>query len=181
MSTGYGEGGYGLTPYGGPLDSIETAKLVWPSAWLPFFPDNNHYKILSALLAPADSFNSYVEAVQDAFHISTAEGKELEKLGELVDVHRRDAESDAKLRQRIILRTAAGIIEPTTDNVQRYIRKVYSATYSDFSISVRSSEPVLEVDVDSTVQTDSVFTQSEAESLITRALPAGHSASVSTV
>lgn len=181
MTTGYGEGGYGLTPYGGATDSIETAAAEWPSRWLPFFRTTNHYKIISALVATGDAFNSFAKNVRAATHVGTATGTELEKLGELVGVNRRDAESDAKLRQRIILSTAAGLIEPTTNNVSRYIRKLYQATYDDFTLTFSSSEPTMTVEVDSTVQSDSEFTVSESEALIGRALPAGHAVDVVTV
>jgi hypothetical protein len=104
-----------LFEIGAEHNSLLRLKQTWPSDALAFQGEN---RALAGTLAESIDKNfRQLDAVREARHIGDAAGSQLERIGRLVGVRRREDESDAKYRARVQGTAAAGRSSGTFDDL----------------------------------------------------------------
>lgn len=163
-------------------DNIETAVDEWGNLALPPIYDegSNIRKLLKALLSEHDRIDSDLKDILDGRHLSTATGKELDRIGELGNVLRKDGESDDKYRARIRAKLTAGNSSATFDDIALFITTTLSVDPEGVTISTDfATSPtavITEIDYD---DLDGLqITDTEFSDIVATLVPAGHTTRV---
>jgi hypothetical protein len=142
---------------------------------VPLSPETDLYKLLEATDKENSRINLDIESLYDNRFIETATGEELEKIGELVGVRRKNAEGDEKLRKRI----TAEFIAQASDTTYRTFAIATLAILETNPRAIDIEKPPDSVDkvvnlyVDGGALADNPLTNTEIASLLDRTVSAG--------
>lgn len=161
--------------------NISTAEQNWDSG-LAFGKDTNLHSLVKSLLAAADATDDELDDVYHSQHIDTAEGDDLDKFGDLVNLPRKSGESDSKYRARVKARLSIGTIGTTTDQFIEFGATVLETNAKNIQLSYpndRVADPAqINFIADSSVYDNVDLTPQEVVSLLEDAVPAGHAVNV---
>jgi hypothetical protein len=162
-------------------DHVLTDELAgaWPTPGIPFRGRNADFAGTLAEHLAADARE--LDAILDARRIQTAAGKQLDDLGRRFGgISRKTNELDDKYRRRIIGRVTAERSSGTFRDLLSAATTVIGTTENSITLS-RQPDATALVSVDQSVIDASVLTPAEIESILTAAVPAGHSVTVQVV
>jgi len=179
---GYGRGGYGSGGYGdgGYPDSgaLQQLRGAFADTVIDVESGGELYAIEAALATELNriSFQSQLPILDHA--IGTAQGGAIDRIGLLVGVTRRSGESDASVRQRVVLAGMASIASGTTNELMQLTAEAYEVDVDNsslsFPIDLASAPATFQVDVDSQVANDAALDTDTIEAILERAAAAGH-------
>lgn len=155
--------------------NISEAEREWDSP-VDFSPNSNTYALMDALLSVSDRIDNDLEEVYEQIHIDSATGRELNKIGELVDVDRDTGEGDDKYRARIKASFRAATIGTTFDQFVQFCATVLSTQIDNlnFRTNYDAAPAAVTVGADPSVYDDVNLSSSEVINLLGRGVPAGH-------
>lgn len=132
----------------------------------------NLYKLLTVLHSENKRLDANLDDLYDERFLDTATGKELEKIGELVGINRKDQESDEKLRVRIRAGFAAAASDSTYESFASAVLSILDASPKAIDIKTppETHPKVVEVEVDGAVMSESPLTDSELQVLLNGAV-----------
>lgn len=156
--------------------NTDTADSEWDNDALDFTEGSNIYALMRALLSEADRIDSDLEDIKNAHHIDTATGKELEKLGQLVDLPRKQNESDDKYRARLKTQFRVGNIGSTFEDFAQFAAVMLDTDIDNiyFIFKFDVNPATVEVNVDPDIYESVALSKSEVDEFLGRAVPAGH-------
>jgi hypothetical protein len=139
-------------------------------------PDSDFQAWLEAFATEYDRIDSDQSDVLEAHHVTTAEGSELERIGQLFNVRRRTNETDEQLRQRIKIRGSIAVTSGTTNEMMELSKLALECEYSDlsFPIDLATSPAVFPVETTQQVVDDAALDEATIESELSRGVPVGH-------
>lgn len=182
---GYGDGEYGLGGYGGTIDfdngrALHDAYLLTP---IHIEPSTEFEKLNCSLKSQLDRISSEVQDIAQAHDIDNAEGQHLDFFGNLVGITRNENESDDHFRQRIKINGRVTVSSATTDEIMELSILALESDFDtiDFPIDLATNPAQFDVEAPSSVVSDAVLTESEIETEVGKALPAGHRLELTTV
>lgn len=163
-------------------DRVNVDEIVtkWQHGLVEVTPGSNAHKLLTALAAALDDYDTSLSNVTDAHHLGNAEGDELERIGKLGDVQRKTGESDGKYRERIRGNIRASTSSGTFDDVLEFAVTMFDTSENNVRLDT-------DFDLDPAVVTVSIFqedlndsplTASEVKDLFNDVVAAGHEAKV---
>jgi len=145
---GYGENGYGEGFYGGSrvVNNITDVRDNWPLVLgdLHQDPFDSWLRTLTSELYRLDVA---IDQLYDQRFLTTATGRELDKIAEPLGATREMGESDNELRYRTQLVRVARTSEGTLDDVVRLLEVAFGEDASQCSIEPVSDEPAIIVRV----------------------------------
>lgn len=123
-----------------------------------------------------DRYDSEQTDVLQRHHVDTAEGIELERIGDLVNVTRRTGESDEQLRQRIKIRGRVTVTSGTTDEMMELSALALETDFSNlsFPVDLATTPAEFPVEASTSVISDAVLSQQTIEDELSRGVPVGH-------
>jgi hypothetical protein len=158
--------------------NIRTASKKWNSG-ITFSKNSNTYKLIKSLLTQADRIDNDVEDIRDSYHIDTATGKSLEKLGNLADVSRKENESDETYRARIKATFRAATTSTTFDEFVQFSSSVLSTNVNNLTFRTNVPESAtVRVGADGDVYDNADLTNQQIVDLLGRGVPAGHEVNI---
>lgn len=167
-------------PHEEPVDgrNIKTAEQEWDSG-ITFSPHSNTYHLMRALLSEAERIDDNIKEVYHAHHIDSAEGKELEEFGKLVNTPRNSDEPDSKYRARIKAEFAQSKTDTDFDAFVEFVATVLDTDVSNITfITGYEQRPAnVTVSADQEVYNNISFTGEEIADLLGGGVPAGHEVS----
>lgn len=160
--------------------NLTTAEREWDNEGISFNDNTNTYKLVRALLAPADRIDADLEAIKDAHHIDTATGKQLDKIGRLVNLRRKNNGSDEKYRARLKVQFRVGNIGTTFDAFSEFSSSLLDTDIDNifFTFDFDSNAATVDVSADPEIYDNADITRDEARDFLGRAVPAGHNVRV---
>jgi hypothetical protein len=155
--------------------NLAEAEAEWDSG-IEFGPGTNTYKLMRALLTESDRMDEDLEGIYDQHHVNSATGRDLGKIGDLVNVPRQTGESDARYRARIKARFRASTIDTTFDQFTEFVASVLSTNIDniEFFTSYGARPATVDVSADSSIYDDVDLTPSDLRELLGAGVPAGH-------
>lgn len=159
--------------------NIREAQGSWESG-IEFGKGSNTYKLMAALLSAADEIDSDLEDIYDSQHIDTAEGKDLDKFGNLVNLNRNQGEPDAKYRARIKAEFAQAKSAATWDDFVEFAATVLSTNVQniEFSTNYDGNPATVVVSADPAVYDSAALTAAELDDVLGGGVAAGHEVQV---
>jgi phage-related baseplate assembly protein len=147
---------------------------------VPLTDDKDLTALVTASTGEAQRIEIEAEQIYDDKFVSTATGKELEKIGDLVGVERKNAESDNKLRKRIQAEFAAQSSDTTFDNFASNALSILEARPSEVELTTppEAPEKTVILNVDGSVIDENPLTRTELQSLLNRTLSSGGSVDI---
>lgn len=168
-------------PHNGNIDgrNIGTATREWDSG-IAFNPRSNTYKLVQALLSQANRLDDSIDEVYHAHHIETAEGKELEQFGKLVNTPRKSGEPDDKYRTRVKAQFAQAKTHTDFDSFVQFCTSVLGTDVDNLEfVTNYSADPATVVlRADSAIFDAVSLTASEVVDILGGGVPAGHAVKV---
>jgi hypothetical protein len=139
-------------------------------------PDSDFQAWLEAFATEYDRIDSDQSDVLEAHHVTTAEGSELERIGQLFNVKRRTNETDEQLRQRIRIRGSIAVTSGTTNEMMELSALALETTVDDlyFPIDLAANPATFSLSIPQEIMDNAALTQSTVERELERALPVGH-------
>jgi uncharacterized phage protein gp47/JayE len=133
---------------------------------------DNLYKLLEVLTSENKRIDIELDELYDNRFLDTATGTELEKMGDLVGVKRKNNESDPKLRKRIRGAFAAHASDTTYESFTSAAMSILEATPNtiDFITPPETPPKVIEAQLDSQVLEENPLTEDELIILLNGAL-----------
>lgn len=155
--------------------NIAEADAEWKSG-IAFTSQSNTYKLVKALLSEADRIDGELEEIYDQTHINTATGKNLEKIGDLVDVNRQTGEGDGKYRARIKGNFRASTTGTTYNDFSEFVATVLNTDIDNlnFLTSYDAEPATVTVNADPSIYQNTVLTAQDIVSIVEQGVPAGH-------
>lgn len=159
--------------------NVVTAEQEWDSA-IDFGDGSNTYKLVNALLQQADRIDDDLDRVYHSHHIDTAEGKELEQYGKLVNAPRKSGESDEKYRTRIKAEFAQAKTNTDFDSFVEFCSAVLNTSPQNFEFSTNygGNPATVVVAADASLYESSDLTAAQIADIFDGGVPAGHAVSV---
>jgi len=105
-------------------DKVDLLEESWDNNALPIYERTQNWKFLDALSEEIRCAFDDIESIRETFYVGTATGENLEKVGDYVNVRRRDGESDKKLRGRILAQATAGASGATYNELVKLIQAI---------------------------------------------------------
>lgn len=148
----------------------------WDNEGIAFYRGSNTYKLMNALVGVLDRLSMNTEQVLSSHHIRTAHGRELDNLGQTVNVRRLEGESDDKYRLRIQTEFRLNSIEGTFDEVAEFIIVLLNSSADNVIFDQRfDADPaVLYVSAQADIYDNTPLTRQEIIDLAGRVVSAGH-------
>jgi len=187
MTTGYGIGGYGEGGYGvgSPeydrenifdREAIDFVSANWSNYGVSIDERSNTYALMRALTSQCDRIDKDLSVVRQARHIETAVGKEVDRLGKIVSVSRRDGETDERLKKRIVLAFYAARTTCSFDEFARFTIEILDTDFSDaeFWYDFENYHATIFVSAYPETYDRSPFTRGEIADYLAEVVPAGH-------
>lgn len=173
---GYGNGTYGSSEYGDFLhnEQLSTAENEWDNGGIAFAEGTNTYGLVSALLHQAARVSYDAAGISSATHIDTASGEALDKIARLVQLDRKDGESDAKFRARIKVKFRVGNMGTTFDEFSEFTATVLDTDVDNVAFALDGHEAAVQITADSQVYDNSPMTRAEVKQFLEEGVPAGH-------
>jgi hypothetical protein len=177
--------------------NLHTIERRWPSP-LDFSRRSNNYKLLDALTTSLDTTDKELEHVYAAQHIDGANGADLDKFGELVNVQRKYTsygstkygitpygnvgrnESDDAYRARIKANFRASTSTTTWDEFVEFCATVLDTNINNitFLTNYGANPATINVSAQQSIFNDINFTAEDIVTLLGRGVPAGHEVNV---
>ena len=158
-------------------DNRNTTKAAqeWDSA-IDFAPDSNAYGLVDALLSEADETDDILGKVYHAHQIETAQGKELDQFGKLVNVQRKSGESDAKYRVRIKAEFAQSRTGTTFNDFVEFAASTLGTDIQNIDVRTDYERLPAVVTVFASPQTyeENALASAELADILSGGVPAGH-------
>lgn len=161
-------------------DNIRTILDNWDNVAINIYNDeNNSRQVLESLLYILEKpggFDSSIGEVLDSRHINTAEGKELDKIGEIGDISRKSGESDDKYRARIKAKLVSGNSSATFDDVVNFTSSILGIKTSELGIKNEFQDKAVAVviGIASDAFEDTNLTEKEVLEILNTLVSAGH-------
>jgi hypothetical protein len=179
---GYGEGGYGVGAPEYDRENIFNRKAIdfvsanWSNYGITIDERSNTYALMRALTSQSDRMDKDLSVVRQARHIETAVGKEVERLGKIVSVSRRDGESDERLKKRIVLAFYAARTTCAFDEFARFTINILETNFDDvrFWNDFEQQHATIFVSAYPETYDRSPFTRDEITEYLESVVPAGH-------
>lgn len=134
-----------------------------------------HYKYLAAYAAEMRYVDEQINELYSQRFISSATGRELEKLGAPLGITRRAGESDESLRLRIAIGKPIASSNGTADDIESIIRIAFGEdALEDIQVGSVDSQPVTEFAIPQVYIDNIPLTRSEFRAELERAFPCGH-------
>jgi uncharacterized phage protein gp47/JayE len=177
----WGEGNWGgvnQNIYGDRRNIIE-AEQQWDSA-IDFSNKSNTHSLVDALTEEYDRIDQNLTDIYQQTHINSAYGEELDQFGELVDVERKQNESDGKYRARIKATFRASTIGTTYDEFIEFCATALNTDVDglSFTTDYENKPANITVGAETTIYESSGFTKNEITELLAAGVPAGHEVTV---
>jgi len=179
---GYGRGGYGSGTYGdgGYPDSgaLRELRAAFADTVIDVESGGELHDIEAALAEELDriSFQSRLPVLDHT--VATALGGALDRIGLLLNVTRRSGESDASLRQRIVLAGMASIASGTTNELMQLTAEAYEVDVDSndlsFPIDLEDDPATFKVEVDSQTAREATLGADTINTILEGATAAGH-------
>ena len=131
---------------------------------------DNLYQLLTVLTAENRRLDLEIEELYDDKFLSTATGRELEKIGNFVGVKRKTDEEDPKLRKRIQAEFASQASDTTYESFATAMLSILGTNPSAVEVNTPPDtvSKVVEVKVDGSVITENPLTADELAGLLDR-------------
>lgn len=148
-------------------DNTEDIVENWNHS-VPAQKDTNIRKLLSVVARENKRLDLDIEEVYDQRFLSSATGKELEKLGKFVGVDRKNGEGDEKLRIRIRAEFAAQASNATFSDFSAAILTILDASPEAVEIVTPpdTGPKLVEVQIDGSVIADNPLSNTELAELL---------------
>lgn len=158
------------------LDTINFIEDKWNNAGITIHPSSNTYSLMLALSSQYDRTLDEVEDIRDSHHVSTATGRDLEKIGKLAEVERQTGESDDKYRLRIIGNVVSAFTGTTFSDVIQFISLILETDMTNIRLfdNLSIDPATLVINADASIYSNSPLTNSDIISLAEDSVPAGH-------
>lgn len=155
--------------------NIREAGSEWDSG-IAFGPNTNTYKLMAALLSQSDRIDDNLENIYDSQHIDTAEGTDLDKFGDLVNLNRNKSESDSKYRARIKAEFAQAKSAATWDNFVEFSATVLNTDVNNilFETNYDGNSATVVVSANPSIYDNAALTAQELDDVLGGGVPAGH-------
>jgi uncharacterized phage protein gp47/JayE len=139
-------------------------------------PETDLANLLEAIGGDLDRIDDARETILQLRHVDTAIGTDLEKLGALVGVTRRDGETDPQLRQRIKVRGYAESHSGTTNQMMKLSALAFETDVESlgFPIDLATTPATFQVSVNQQIVDDAALGVATVENELENAVPAGH-------
>jgi hypothetical protein len=177
--------------------NLSTIERRWSSP-LDFSRRSNNYKLLDALTTSLDTTDEELEHIYAAQHIDGADGADLDKFGELVNVQRNYStystteygitpygtvggkESDDAYRTRIKANFRASTSTTTWDEFVEFCAVVLDTDINNITLLTNygSNPATISVSAQRSIFNDINFTAEDIVTLLGRGVPAGHEVNV---
>lgn len=174
--TGYfGGGRFGQGLFGFENEQMTAIREAWDSGGIEFHPSSNAYGLESALSTPLAFISDDLVEINKAHHIDTAVDGELDKIGALVAVHRRDGETDPEYRKRIKVAFQTAIADTTHEAVLSFIANLIQTDVTRIdidwlpSVGGTAKVSVYQEDIDA-----ALLSADDLADFATQVVPAGH-------
>lgn len=155
--------------------NLSESDNAWESG-IAFGPGTNTYRLMRALLSEADRIDNDLEDIYEQHHINSATGRDLGKIGDLVNVPRQTGESDARYRARIKARFRASTIGTNYDEFTEFVAAVLNTDIDNISFltSYGANPAAISVAANSSVYDSVSLTPEDLQTLLGAGVPAGH-------
>lgn len=156
--------------------NVKTAEDEWDNSGITFAPSSNTRKLVQALLSQVDRIDDDIQDIRDSRHIDTASGEDLDNIGKLVQIPRKEGESDDKYRARLKVAFRVGSIGTTFDEFAEFSASLLETDIQniEFQFNLDGNPATVEVAANQDVYDNSKLSQSEVAEYLGRAVPAGH-------
>jgi len=167
-----------------------TMALGWPNQdqfneeWdiSPVSTESQPAKALVAIMLSENyRFDATLDEIFDSQHIESSNDKSLEYLAKEVGTSRRENENDLHLRKRVLAKSATRTFSSAGQDVTDLIGLIFEDQSGKVGVGVATGEPVLEIEVPTTVMENHILTAAEAEDLIDEAVSSSYNAKVTTI
>jgi hypothetical protein len=155
----------------GNYDNTEDIIENWDHPIQPH-KSTNLYKLLTVLASENERIDIELDELYDNRFLGSASGDELEKIGDLVGVNRKEGEQDDKLRKRIRAAFAANASDTTYKSFASAALSILDAGPDSVEIKTPPDTPqkTVRLNVDGAVLEDSPLTEDELSVLLGAAL-----------
>lgn len=155
----------------GTTDNVEEIIENWDHPIQPEEEDNL-YKLLTVLASENDRLDIELDSLYDNRFLSTATGKELEKIGDLVGINRKTDEGDEKLRKRIRGAFAANASDTTYESFANTTISILEGGPNTIGFVTPPESPskTVRVEIDGSLLEQSPLTENELKILLKGAL-----------
>ena len=153
------------------LDLIEN----WPYGFQRIDDGDELYEYLSIYANELARIDAFIDELYEQRYLETATGHELANLGAAVGVTREAGESDERLRLRIKLAKTVAASDGTADDIRAIFEQAFTENeLGTIDLVHQDSDPVVDVQIPSSIIEDNLLTADELEGELERASPCGH-------
>lgn len=155
--------------------NISEAGNAWESG-IAFGPGTNTYRLMDSLLTEMNRIDDSLEDIYEQHHIDSATGRDLSKIGDLVNVPRETGEGDERYRARIKAIFRAATIGTNYDEFVEFVASVLDTDIDniEFLTSYGARPATVDVSAESEVYDSVNLTPTDLRELLGGGVPAGH-------
>lgn len=156
--------------------NIREAEDGWDNDGVTFREGSNTHKLMRALLTIPDDEDHRLQQIRDSHHIDHATGKELDQIGKLVQVRRKQGEGDDKYRARIKVQFRIGNIGTSFDEFAEFVAVLLQTDVNNilYNHNYELKPATIEVYADPEHYNNVEMSRQEVAKYLSKAVPGGH-------
>jgi len=137
--------------------------------------------LVAVLLSENYRLDATIDEIFESQHISKSNDRSLEFLSHENGTSRKENETDPHLRKRVLAKSATRTFSSVGSDFTDLIGLIFEDQSDKVGVGVASNEPVLQIEVPTTVMEDHILTAAEVEDLIDDAVSSSYDATVTTI
>lgn len=132
----------------------------------------NLHSLIEVIASENERIDVELDDLYDERFLDTATGHELEKIGQLIGIKRKEGESNEKLRTRIKAGFSAAASDTTYESFASASLSILDTNPSAINIKTppQSGSKVVEIEIDGKVINDNILNESEVSLLLNKSL-----------